>query len=310
MAAETGAAPRTTDFNFAHKVFELPGAVFVRQASGETVFNFQLGELTAAMTLGVLMREFAIDETSPDGELLRTVTAGLRHVREIRPHDSIPRELLDGTASWSLEERHLLCARQRVDRLIASAADGETDRLQPAEATDTEDEARLDAGLDRLALQLDLSRAQVGQCGAALARELAYIEALRERFRQIQYLPTALLQVGQLYRRDETRFQSVLRTLVLLKRPIGALALLFKRVDDETVDIARMMTQHPAVTALIRQTRDALHEGLMPWQHIPETWATLEIVRGDAVETHTAKLYQFVATNFPETVDWRSGGGR
>jgi hypothetical protein len=182
--------------------------------------------------------------------------------------------------------------------------------VQPPGATDSEEEARVDAGLDRLALQLDLSRAQLGERGAALARELAYIEALRERFGQIQRLPGALLQVGQLYRRDEMRFQSVLRTLALLKRPTAALETLVKRIDAETTDIAAMLEQHRALTALIRRTRDELHERMLPWGRIPETWQGLEIVRGDAIENYTAKLYQFVAMNFPETVDWRSGNER
>ena len=55
--------------------------------------------------------------------LLDVVEKGLRFVHEIRPGDSIPSELLDGTASWRVEERHRRRARGRLmAQLIAWTA--------------------------------------------------------------------------------------------------------------------------------------------------------------------------------------------
>ena len=36
--------------------------------------------------------------------MLKPVAQGLKYVKDIRPGDTIPRELLDGTASWSIDK--------------------------------------------------------------------------------------------------------------------------------------------------------------------------------------------------------------
>src|SRR5579862_9324368 len=108
-------------FNFEHKVFALPGARFATERPGNAVvFHLHLGSLGVSLTPTVLRREFDIKALSHDSLLIELAGHALRHVREVRPGDSVPRELVDGSASWSIEERHLLLARAKLLAQVAA----------------------------------------------------------------------------------------------------------------------------------------------------------------------------------------------
>src|SRR3546814_11156753 len=69
----------------------------------ETVFHVPLGDIKGVLALEVLRTEFGIEPDSLDGQLLGIIERCLRFVKEIRPNDSITREIFDGTASWAVE---------------------------------------------------------------------------------------------------------------------------------------------------------------------------------------------------------------
>src|SRR5579859_1942967 len=104
--SEAEASSRSTHFVFEHPVFRAPQARFTLASDGTPSMMLRLAEFDAVVPIRSLGTEFALDE-SGDAQLLELVIAGLKYVKTIRPGDSIPREILDGTASWSLEERHL-----------------------------------------------------------------------------------------------------------------------------------------------------------------------------------------------------------
>ncbi|MGG2362419.1 hypothetical protein ACE4Z5_26130, partial [Salmonella enterica] len=86
----------------------IEGARFTRSAaSDEPSFVLPLGGIEVTVPVDKLCAEFDIAADSADGQLLHVVAKGLNYVKRIRPGDSIPRELLDGSASWSVDDRHL-----------------------------------------------------------------------------------------------------------------------------------------------------------------------------------------------------------
>src|SRR5688500_12812168 len=94
---------RSRTFAFEHKLFAVPGGYFAPvKDTLEPAFHLPLGDLQGAVTLPTLRAEFAIAKESKDGQLLDIVERSLRFVKEIRPNDSIPHELLDGSASWAV----------------------------------------------------------------------------------------------------------------------------------------------------------------------------------------------------------------
>src|SRR5690242_419110 len=95
--------PRSQLFAFEHKVFSMDGGYFAyMKDSQEAAFHLPLGDLKGAIALPVLRMEFGLKPETKDGYLLSLIEKALRYVREIRPNDSIPHELLDGTASWTV----------------------------------------------------------------------------------------------------------------------------------------------------------------------------------------------------------------
>ena len=89
----------STHFAFEHKVFRLGGCYFTADSDGDKPkFLMPLGDEMAAIAITALRQEFGIADGSNDGRLLDIVTKSLKYVQEIRPNDSIPQELLDGSA--------------------------------------------------------------------------------------------------------------------------------------------------------------------------------------------------------------------
>src|ERR1043166_1268909 len=88
-----------THFAFGHRLFSIKNCRFAKNGSDKMpCFYVPMGEQVAAIELAKLQEEFNIPPDSIDAALLKKVERGLNYVREIRPNDSIPREILDGSA--------------------------------------------------------------------------------------------------------------------------------------------------------------------------------------------------------------------
>ncbi len=183
----------STLFEFSHALFSAPEARFVLGSDGRPCMGMKLGALDALVPLSSLVKEFNIEGT-PDAVLLQTVIAGLKYVKVIRPGDSIPRELLDGTASWRVDDEHIEIAEGRVTLQLNGWLNGQ-ERLvvDPIEILQLVEDpavvARVKAGYSKVAERLGLtSEKEVRARLDKLTRELVYIEALRSSFAAIQQL--------------------------------------------------------------------------------------------------------------------------
>ena len=121
---EEGPMPeRSAHFLFEHSAFCLPASRLAIANDGEPSLVFALADLAAVIPIKMLRMEFELDQIA-DGPMLDQVVTGLKFVKIIRPGDSIPREILDGTASWSVEERHTEIAKGRITMQISSWLSG------------------------------------------------------------------------------------------------------------------------------------------------------------------------------------------
>jgi hypothetical protein len=301
---------RSTHFQFEHKVFAVEGARFALGAEREPMFYVTLGKLDAALRLPLLRSEFGIAPESPDGKLLAVVAEGLRYVKEIRPGDSVPRELLDGSASWHVEEWHLLRARQRLVVQLAANRDGrDAARLDDAGLTqladDPETKRRFTAALDDIADRLQLEGGKAVEARLeAIAREFAYIEALRERFDLVRCALDKTEQVARAFRGDRGMLQDISRVRTLLMRPVAHIAARFDELYADTGEIGGVLLMLDAHVALVRQTRDDLHTRLMLWDPVIAQWQMLVPSRNPATEAAVRQLYQFAAQHFAQGKDW------
>ena len=310
-------APRTaqmpTHFTFDHAVFTVKESSFVLSpTTGEPVYNVPLGDVRASLALDTLMASFNISKNSTDGQLLDIIKKSLKFVKEIRPGDSIPSEILDGTASWKVEPHHREIARARISLQIVSWMAGkQVDRTDAAEletmARNPEIKKKVNEALDVMAEKLGLTgeaRKDVVSRFEDLAREMAYIEALRERFQKIQLLFSNINQLTGIYKRERSVMEELTRVRALMKMPVDRIAALFDEFDANTCEILNTMKKFAAQLRYIRQTRDTLHERFMLWDDLLEKWAGVTLERTAQLDRLIRVTYQFVARHFPQGNDW------
>ncbi len=304
---------RSTHFVFEHAVFRAPDARFVLASDGTPSMVLRLADLDAVVPIRSLSSEFALDE-SGDAQLLELVIAGLKYVRTIRPGDSIPRELLDGTASWTLEDRHLEIARGRLTLQISSWLTGQeqviSDQMALLQlADDPVIKNRVNEAFGDIAAKLGLPRERKQEVIDKIdqvARELAYVEALRERYRgTILVIRDKILVFMKIYRRDRSIEEELGRIENLIRRPVNEIGGILDQVDAQCGEIIALLRNLDRQIAFIRESRDDLHQRMMLWDEINAKWLPIVPDRSTENEQSMKELYRFLARNFIIEKPWQ-----
>ena len=315
---EDGPAPvytsdRSTFFAFEHKVFTVKGAHFKLADTGEPLYHADLGDLKCSISIPSLRNEFAIKPDSNDGKLLALIEKSLRYVKEILPGDSIPKELLDGSCSWTVEERHRKLARNRMTvQLAAWLSGGESDvgdanQLERL-ANDPQTRQRVQQAFEEAAEKIGLGRdrrQEVIDRFETLCRELAYIEALRERFQHVRMIMVRLAEAIAIYKQERTMAEEIVRVQTLMRNPDGEFQNDFGLVDAHTSEILTMLKKIDMQLAFIRENRDDLHYKLMKWDELIDKWQNTKIEKGETLENLCRATYRFVAQHYPQRSDWQ-----
>ncbi len=304
---------RTARFVFENKVFAVAGGYFTRLADkSQAVFVVPLGEALGTLSLKTLRANFGIAPNSPDDFLLNLVDDSLRFVKEIYPGESIPRELLDGTASWSVEEHHRARARGRMTIQLASWISGrELVVTRPEEI----DQLAGDEGIRRqaeeahaaLVSRLKLAPGDAGQVTGKLdgfIHELAYIEALRESFERVRMIQERLQKFQQVYRVERTIVADIIQMLRLVRSPIEHYDSVFLQVDGQTGQILSLLKTYERQVEFTRRMRDELHSALMDWDQMIDRWDAITFEQGAAAEALLKDTYRFLAQRFLQTNVW------
>ena len=300
----------STHFAFQHRIFAVPGARFgLSRMDSEPVMRVMVGELEAAIPIEAVASEFQIDPDSPDGKLLETVRKSLKFVKDIRPGDTIPRELLDGTASWSIDDTHRSRAKGRLYALVDAWAQNRkpTQTELRAAAAETVRPEQYGPAFERLAKSAKLSSGhgkEAVDLVDRVAREFAYIEALRDRYALAHAIQTTLTEVLQANRDDKLYYAEIQRIKALMVPPIRNFSTIFDQVDAEMGEIVRMIRSFDKTILFLREMRDELHQKLMIWDEIIDEWENKPGPRAKAMRPLTQNTYRFVARNFPQSQDW------
>ncbi len=301
----------STLFEFAHPVFRTPDARFLLGSDRKPCLAITLGELNALLPLNSVVREFQLEGT-PDAALIETVIAGLQYVKVIRPGDSIPQELLDGTASWRVDESHLEIAQGRMTLQVNGWLNGQervvTDAVEILQLVDDPAVvARVKGGYGKLAQAIGLDASKEAEAALRidkLARELVYVEALRERYGALKQLQNKVAAFRRAYRTDKTIEEELIRVNNLLLKPYDAFDKVFGEGDAETKSIVMSLQSLDQTIARIRGVRDRLHAQLMLWDDILEQWQTVTPEISVANEKTIKDLYRFLAQNYLTQKSW------
>jgi hypothetical protein len=317
-----GSSDRSTHFAFDAKVFKLERAYFSLTHDNEPIFHVMLGTLNAALPLPTLRFEFNIDEASPDGKLLAIVEKSLRYVKEIRPNDSIPRELLDGSASWTVEERHRVIAQSRLVVQLSSWLTGEemiiSDVAQLEQiAEDPGTKLRVQNAIGAIAEKIGIGKARSQEVTKKIddfARELSYIEALRERFGFAKQIVGTLSRLSKVYGNDRAVTEEIVRILQLMRQPLSDFEATFGLIDAQTSEILNILQKYDQQVNFVREMRDDIHFRLRIWDPLIEKWGGQGLTRPGTALARTGEAealikecYRFAAQNFlqGQSQSWR-----
>src|SRR5262249_34237966 len=92
-----------------------------------------------------------------------------------------------------------------------------------------------------------------------LARELAYIEALRERFQHVRLIMVRLNETIGHFKGERAMSEDIVRVQMLMRNPDAEFQNDFGLVDAQTSEILMMLKKIDIQIAFIRANRDDLH---------------------------------------------------
>ncbi len=300
-------------FEFENRVFAVEGAVFRKiNGAGEAALYVPMGETVAAITIKQIKSGFDIPPDSKDNELLGFVTKGLEFVREIHPGDSVPSEVLNGKASWMVDEKYLAAAKARVMMQLVAWVTGENfesvnlrEILARAENPETKkvaQEAFADIA-EKLGIGKD-RREEVVKMVDRFAHELSYVEALRGELARINPLVRKLKKLYKAYRGDSSLAESLMRINTLMEKPVQATSDKFDEFDATIGEILNTLRQYDAKVQYVRKVRDELRQIYLLWEEILGIWERCDDAERSETENAIRESYRFAARHFVQTDDW------
>jgi hypothetical protein len=300
-------------FDFKHPVFAIKGSYFRIGTDGETPLYYVLmGDAHAGIAIEHLARSFSLPKGGEDAMLIQMAVAGLKYVHEIRPGDSIPSELLDGSASWTVTRRHTEAAEARFSMQLISWLNGKpmstldghafADLLnEPSTKTKVQD--AFTAIAVKLGLGAERRQEVVGKVDE-LIREWSFIEALRTRSFKVRKIAVMLKSLAAVYKNERSAREEIGRVQSLMTAPLQKLAGLFEHLDGNTEDLIAVLRKFDDTVAYVRQKRDELHQNLMRWDELINAWANAPLEKSKANERLIRQTYRFVARHFPQMREW------
>lgn len=301
-----------------HPVFSRVGEPLFRRAEsdGAPVMVVQLGDREAALPLRSLQREFAIPDDSADGRMLAMIAASLDFVAGLRPGDPLPAEVLSGEASWDPNASHFQIAHARL-RLqlvswLRSDEHGAELTMDPkslvAAAEDPGLRAQVQEAFRKAAQELGQESSEaVVQLVEDLGRELAYIEALRERLLgRVQGMGTKLERLTQGFRGDQAQLETLTQVRRLTGEALKQIGRRFAELDAQTGEVMQALRNLESQRTFIRSNRDWLYRTQRAWQPVLLDWDNAAFGFDEHTRALLIRTYQFLAPRFMAVTEWNS----
>lgn len=307
ISTPTGVVGGQTHFDFQAKVFSAPGARFVAIGTARKPnFCVALGGIEALVDVHALCREFDIAPGSHDARLITTAIKGLKYVPDIRKGDKIPNELLDGSASWTVERRHLEIATNRIQVQLVSWLQGREIVISDSQELEMffaqlDNKEKLRKAFADAAVALGYPAADtavVVERIEQLSREICYIEALRDRYKVIGAIESRLSHIRRLHGSDSRMRDALQRVFALLVYGQAECERLFSEVDAQTGEIIGALKSIDRQIRYIRDKRDELHHLAMLWAPVVEAWKDAPQQRSRRLDEVLDKTYRFLAQRY------------
>jgi hypothetical protein len=299
-----------------HRVFAMFGDPLFRRAEsdGAPVMAVHLGEKEAAIPLGALQREFGIEDGSDDGRMLGLIAQALDFVAGLRIGDPLPPEVLSGQASWEPDAVHLQIANARLQwQLVTwlnSGTGADAEHLDPESLLQVADDParrqQVQQAFAKAAEVLGLpDRAAVIGLVEELARELAYIEALRDRLlRRAKVMAEKLNRIAKAFRGDASHLETLTQVRRLAATALKQMSRCFDGLDAQTGEVMSALRNADSQRTFIRSNRDWLYRTQRAWQSLLTEWESAGIGFDEGILQLLNRTYQFLAVRFMPVTEW------
>jgi len=300
--------------NFDQKFFTaVEGSYFRKSAhTDEPVFILNLGGEEVVLPIPGICKEFEIAEDTPDYKMMQMVITGLDYVKVLMPGDEFPKELLTGEASWEITDQHRQVARQRVSMQLVSWMTGEENLITDPEqliqiADDPAMKHKINAAFEQAAEALDnpnASKEMVVDLIEELAEELAYIETLREQFRNALSMESKIKRVRAAAAKQRSVLDNATSVAKLIAKAVKEFREEFDTADGQTGEIISVLKNIVSQKEYIRGVRDSLYRRMVAWDDLLRGWDR----QSGRIESDTPDLlratYRFLAPRYMEADNW------
>jgi hypothetical protein len=299
-----------------HKAFRRFIDPYFRMAETERrpVFVMRVDDREATLPLHLLLRELRIPADDDDARQLDLVARALNFVTGIRIGDLIPSEVLTGEASWTGDAMHQDLAVTRINLFILAWVAGYTAERMDRDMLDSllggkSVEGELSLALARLAEHVGIAQSGLIVRIAALAAELAHIEALREwLLRGAIRMADVLTRVSLGFTGDSSHMDTLVQIRRLCAKGIAEMRDEFAAVDRLLADPPTALRDCGSVIEAVRLRRDSLYCRWRAWEPFSREWGTIEL-RRNARTLHLAnETYRFLAPRYMTSSEWRGTG--
>jgi hypothetical protein len=301
-----------------HQVFSLFNEPLFRrsESDGTPSMMVRLGERVAAIPLRSLQLEFNIADDTDDGRMLGLIAQSLDFVTGLRLGDTLPSEVLNGEASWEPDALHLLLAKARLQWQLVTSLNSGSGADSPILDAETllqvaDDPARkqlVQQAFAKAAESLGLpSREAVIQLVEELARELAYIEALRDRLlRRVKGMAEKLSRIAQGYHGDADHVEKLTQVRRLTATALKQIGDRFLELDGQTGEVMAALRNADSQRTFIRSNRDWLYRTQRSWQPLLQDWDVAGAGFDEGILLLLNCSYQFLAPRFMPVTEWAS----
>jgi hypothetical protein len=299
-----------------HRVFSgFSNPVFRRaEGDGVPVLVIDFGDREAVIPLDALMGEFDIGHDTEDGRMITLIKQSLDFVAGLRPGDPLPAEVLSGAASWEPDEAHRKLANAKLQwGLVAwlNSGTGATDRPMDPEfllraVEDPEQRQLVQQAFAKAAEELGLpDREAVVALVEDMAKELAYVEALRSRLlRRINGMVTKLDRIVKGFRGDGSRRETLTRVHYLATTAQSQIGRRFDELDAQTGEVMSALRNAQGQQAFIRTNRDWLYVTQRAWEPLLQEWDVGGLSVNDTMLMLLDRSYRFLAPRFMPVTEW------
>ena len=297
---------------FEHPFFGRVGGSFFHldPRTGEPVMAVHIANNEALLPFSGLKREFDLGEK--DRDMLDILENGLKYVNGLKIGDLLPKEILTGEASWTPSRRHEMVAHQRITMQLVCWLSGSDSLITDPDqllqlAEDPVTKKRVNEAFGEAAERLGIGRGNreaMLEYVQKLSHELAYVEALRDKFGEICVVQKKVHDLRKVYSRERSVAEILEQIVKLLEMAVADLSGRFLELDGQTGEILAVLKNLENQVLFIRDKRDDLHIRLMAWDDVLRDWDDVTVCVSYKINNLISQFYRFLAPRFMKVDDW------